>query len=151
MKSLKTILCVILLAAGYAGHGQVVADIKPAAEGKMGEFTEWQKAEASFDDGTKATFEYRIGLATRKGIACHYDLEVKNTSEITLNIKMKSSYYDKLVKGQFGDEAKEKLKPGKSVVARLIAQGCKKDKGSDKDDYGVCVACDFSASIDVSK
>ncbi len=149
MKKLS-LLCFVLLTVLFA-QAQVATGIKASPEGKMGEFSEWKKVDVSFDDGGKATIEYRIALATRKGIGCHYDLEVKNTSDITLTVRMKSSYYDKLVKSQFGEEIKEKLKAGKSVVGRLIAQGCKKEKGSNADDYASCIACDFEASIYVSK
>jgi hypothetical protein len=68
-----------------------------------------------------------------------------------VNVKLKSNYYDQFVKGYFGEEIKESLKPGKSIVGRLIAQGCKKDKGSDLDDFAACMACDFTATISVSK
>lgn len=135
----------------FTSKAQLVSNVKPAEDGKMEEYGEWKTAEASWDDGTKATIEYRVRLATRKGIGCHYDLEVKNTSSIKLEVKAKSSYYDKLVKSNFGDEAKENLKPGKSVAIRFIGQGCKKEKGVEKDDYGHCMACDFGIDIYVYK
>jgi hypothetical protein len=149
MKQFVGVLMLVFAAA--LSHAQVVSDIKPSAEGKMGEFSEWIKTEASFDDGTKVPIEYRIRLATRKGIGCHYDLEVVNKSDTKIDVRLKASYYDKLVKSNFGDEIKETLKPGKGVVGRLVAQGCKKDKGSDLDDYASCLACEFGASIYVSK
>lgn len=148
----KFLLCSFaLVLAAFVAEAQVATDIKPAADGKMGEYGDWKKVDVSFDDGVSATIEYRVRLATRKGIGCHYDLEVKNTSSIKLNVRGKSSYYDKLVKSQFGDEAKETLKPDKSVVMRFVAQGCKKEKGADLDDYGHCMACDFGLAIHVSK
>lgn len=130
---------------------QIVSGLRPDEDGKIGEFSEWKSVEATFDDGSKATIEYRIALVARKGIGCHYDLEVKNTSTDKLDIKIKSSYYDKLVKGNFGEEIKESLKAGKSVVARLIAQGCRGEKGADLSDFEACMACDFEASISVFK
>jgi hypothetical protein len=151
MKLKQFIGTIVLVFVAVISRAQVVSDIKPSAEGKMGEFTAWTPIEVSFDDGTKAPIEYRIRLATRKGIGCHYDLEVVNKSDIKLNVRLKSSYYDKLVKSNFGDEIKETLKPGKGVVGRLVAQGCKKDKGSDLDDYASCLACEFGASIYISK
>ena len=137
----------ITLSAG----AQVVTNIKPAPDGKIEEYGEWKTAEVVWDDGTKANVDYRIRLAARKGIGCHYDLEVKNNSSLKLEIKAKSSYYDKLVKSQFGDEGKENLKPGKSVAIRFVAQGCKKEKGVEKDDFGHCMACDFGIDLYVSK
>jgi hypothetical protein len=140
--------CILPTAALKA---QVAYGIKPYETGKMGEFTAWTKVDVVFDDNSTATIEYRIAIIKRKGIACHYTVEVKNTSSIKLDIKVKSSYYDKFVKGQFGDEFKNTVKPGKVAEAYVIAQGCKKEKGVEKDDYGHCMACDFGVSIFVSK
>ena len=135
----------------YLCAAQVASNVRPPENSKMGEFSEWQKVEASFDDGSKATIEYRSVLAKRMGVGCHYDVEVKNTSTTKLTIQFKSSYYDKLVKGNYGDEASETLKPDKSVSVRFVAQGCKKEKGVEKDDYGHCFACEFGVNISVSK
>lgn len=149
---MKTIFTLCFIFAGaLTAFSQVATGIKASSDKKMGEFTDWKKVDVSFDDGSAATIEYRIALATRKGIGCHYDIEIKNTSDITLKVIAEASYYDKLVKGNFSAAADEKLKAGKSFVARLIAQGCKKDKGSDLDDYATCLACEFEASIRVIK
>jgi len=147
----RMILTIALSSAMMFSYAQVVSNLKPPVEGKIGEFTEWVKADVTFDDNTSAVIEYRIALISRKGIACHYNVEVKNNSELKLKIRLKSSYYDKLVKGNYGDEIKETLKPGKSLSGRMIAQGCKKEKGSEADDYGHCMACEFGVSIFVSK
>lgn len=149
MRHLITIM--LLVAITFSVEAQVASNIRPAADGKMGEYGEWKNVDISFDDGSTATIEYRIRLANRKGIGCHYDLEVKNTSTEKLTVRAKSSYYDKLVKSNFGDEAKENIKAGKSIEIRFIAQGCKKDKGSDLDDFGACMACEFGIDIHVSK
>ncbi|MGL2963341.1 hypothetical protein ACSVH2_05930 [Flavobacterium sp. RSB2_4_14] len=151
MSLLKKSALFIIISNFMSINAQVVSELKPSIDGKMGEFTEWKTSSVNFDDGTSATFDYRIALADRKGIGCHYELEVKNTSALKLEFKMKSSYFDKLVKSQFGDEIKETLKPEKSVLAKFIAQGCKKEKGVEKDDYGHCMACDFGINIYVTK
>ena len=145
------ILSALLLLCIFSVNAQVVSDIRPPENGKTGEYTEWKKADVSFDDGTTATIEYRSVLTKRVGIACHYKIEVKNTSSTKLTIKFKSSYYDQLVKRNFGDESKGSVKPGNSIESSFIAQGCKKETGSEKDDYGHCFACDFGISIYVSK
>lgn len=150
MKKLLAFISIATLCVGFA-HAQVATNIRPEATGKMGEYGEWKNVDISFDDGSSATIEYRVRLATRKGIGCHYDLEVKNTSNIKLNVRARSSYYDKLVKSNFQDESKETLKPAKSVAIRFIAQGCKKEKGADTDDFGHCMACEFGLDIFVSK
>lgn len=147
----KFLMFIVIFIVSISAKAQVVSGVKPPATGEMGKFTEWQSAEVKFEDGTSAKIEYRIALATRKGIACHYDFEVKNSSDQKIKVRLKSSYYDKLVKGNFGDEIKETLKPGKGVTGRLVAQGCKKDKGSKAEDYELCLACEFGASIYVEK
>jgi hypothetical protein len=148
---MKRIVGILTLAvAALTSSAQVVSDIRPPADGKMGEFTEWTKANVSWDDGSTAVIEYRVAMAKRQGVGCHYDLEIKNTSDKKLVVRGKSHYYDQLVKSNYGDEAKETLKPGKSVSMRFIAQGCKKEKGTDKDDYGMCSACDFGINIHVA-
>ena len=155
MKIIKTVLFAAFLLSVHFSEAQdekVEFDIKPK-EGlsKMEEFTGWRSEIVKFKDGTTATIDYRFALAARKGIACHYDVEVKNTSEVKLTVVVSSTYYDKLVKRSFNEIKEESLKPGKSAVSRLIAQGCKKDKGSDLDDFATCMACDFAASIFVTK
>jgi hypothetical protein len=129
--------------------GQLVSDVRPPAEGTIGEFTEWKSVEAEFDNNTTATIEYRIALVARKGIGCHYEVQVKNTSDQKLDIKLKSSYYDKLVKGNFGEEIMESLKPGKELAAKLIAQGCRAEKGANLSDFEACMACEFGVNIHV--
>lgn len=151
MKTTKHLAYLAFFFMVFQGNSQVVSNLKPSIDGKLNEFTEWKTSETSFDDGTSATFEYRIALVARKGIGCHYDVEVKNTSSFKLEFKIKSSYYDKLVKGHYGDEIKETLKPEKSILGRFIAQGCRKEKGVEKDDFGHCMACDFDVAIYVTK
>lgn len=147
----KLLSMLFLLTSAMQLNAQVVSGLRPSETAKFGEYTEWQKKEVVFDDQTKAEIEYRITLVKRKGIACHYAVEIKNNSDMKLTVVIKSSYYDKLVKGNYGEQTKETIKPGKSVTATTIAQGCKKEKGTDADDYGICMACEFGVSIYVSK
>lgn len=130
---------------------QVVSGLKPPADGKMEQFTEWTKADVTFEDNTTATIEYRVALVARKGIGCHYALEVRNTSNEKLKVRMKSNYYDKLVKSHFGDEIEETLKPGKEVAGKFVGQGCKKEKGVEMEDFELCISCDLTLSIFVTK
>ena len=130
---------------------QVVTELRPAKGANMGDYTEWASEEVSFDDGTKANFEYRLALVKRQGIACHFEVEIKNNSDIKLDFKIKSDYYDKLVKGEFSEETKESLKGGKSGVFKTLIQGCKKEKGVDLSDYDTCMACEYGISIYVYK
>jgi hypothetical protein len=149
MKAL--IFSTLLLLSTTLLNAQAVSDIRPPENGKTGEYTEWKSVEVLFADGSKATIEYRTVLQKRIGIACHYRVEVKNTSDIKLSVKMKASYKDKLVKRDYSDEAKGSVKPGNSIESSFIAQGCKKEKGSETDDYGHCFACEFGINIYVSK
>jgi hypothetical protein len=148
---MKKIIFTLALSLTIMGiTAQVVSNLKPSADGKMGEFSEWTKADVILEDKTTASIEYRIALVAKKGIGCHYALEVKNTSDVKINVRMKSNYYDKLVKSYFGDEIKESLKPGKSVEGKFVGQGCKKEKGVEKEDYEQCLDCDLTMSIFVT-
>ncbi|MBP6722035.1 MAG: hypothetical protein KA239_06925 [Bacteroidia bacterium] len=149
MKSLFLMIafCITFLSV----NAQVVSDLKPDAGGKMGEFTEWKKADVDFGDNTNAVIEYRIALDSKRALACNYVVEVKNTSDMKLQIRLKSNYYDKLVKGYFGDEVKGTAKPGKTVVGKFIGQGCKNNKGEDFEGYALCINCGLTVSIFVSK
>lgn len=151
MKTIKNLSTFFFFILSLQSYAQAVQGLRAQADGKMGEFTEWVSKDVGFDDGTSATFEYRIALMDRKGIGCHYEVEIKNTSSIKLSFKLDSNYYDKLVKSHFGDVIKESLKPGKSFSGKFVAQGCKKEKGIERDDYGNCIACDFFVDISVSK
>jgi len=151
MKIIKNLLALMLFVVGLQSNAQAVKGLRAQADGEMGKFSEWVSKDVGFDDGTSATFDYRIALVSRKGIGCHYEVEIKNTSSIKLTFKLDSNYYDKLVKSHFGDDIKESLKPDKSFLGKFVAQGCKKEKGSEKDDYGNCIACDFFVDISVTK
>lgn len=126
---------------------QFVTNLRPPAKANMGDYTEWASENVTFKDGSTATIEYRLALVDRKGIGCHFDVEVKNNSDMKLDIVVKSDYYDKLVKGEFSEAAKETLKGGKSAVLRSLVQGCKKDKDVELSDYDACMACEFGISI----
>jgi hypothetical protein len=152
VRLMKAIIWMIALCFSVLGlNAQVVSGLKPSPDGKMGEYTEWKKADVVFEDQTNAAIEYRIALASRTGLACNYKVEVKNVSDIKLDVRIKSNYYDRLVKSHFGDEGKQTLKPGKSVEAKFIGQGCKKEKGTNLEDYALCIDCDLTVSIFVSK
>lgn len=62
-------------------NAQVVTGLRVPENSQMGQYTEWQTAEISFDDGTTSSIDYRMAMVTRKGVACHYDVEVKNNSD----------------------------------------------------------------------
>jgi hypothetical protein len=64
---------------------------------------------------------------------------------------MKSSYYDKLVKGYYGEEIRENMKAGDNITARFIAQGCKGEKGTENTDFETCMVCEFGIDFNVSK
>lgn len=148
----KILLCIALFYfSGNLLFAQVVSSIRPDANGEMDKFSEWKTSEVVFEDGKKANFEYRIALVKKKMLACHYELEIKNTSEEKLEFTVKSHYYDKLVKSNFGDKSKEKIKPGKTTNFHFVAQGCKKDKGTDRSDFEHCMSCEFYMEIFVEK
>lgn len=148
---MKKLFFTLVLSLAIMGlTAQVVSNLKPPANGTMGEFSEWTKLDVNIDGNSTASIEYRIALLAKKGLGCHYALEVKNNSDIKLNVRMKSNYYDKLVKSHFGDEIKESIKPGKTVQGKFIGQGCKKDKGVEKDEYEQCIDCDLTMSIFVT-
>jgi len=152
MKLFKVSAAILFCIVSFCVNAQTVSGVKPDPTKAMGVYSDWTKSDVTFEDGSTATIEYRLALITRKGIACHYDFEVKNTSSANVKVKLKSSYSDKLVKGLYHEEVKESLKAGKSVVARFIAQGCKKDKGAEElEPYAQCMACSFFVDITVSK
>lgn len=153
MIKLKAMLAGSLLLLGVTANAQEEFKLEVSKEGKMGDYTEWTKKELVFGDGTKASVEYRMGLYNRKGIACYYNVEVKNTSDIKLKVKAKNHYYDKLVKRNFSEEAEESVKPGNTVVLTSIAQGCKKEKDApdDRTDYQHCTACEFYVNLSFKK
>lgn len=121
--------------------------ILPAENGKPGEFTEWKKVE--FTIGTdQLSYEYRIAFNKRKMLACYYEVQMKNTSTKKLKTELRTHYYDKLVKDNFGDKFKEGVKAGKEVTFLIITQGCKADKEKkDQADFERCRSCGLSYEI----
>lgn len=148
---MKHFLVLILCAVGLMAHAQVVTGVRPAPDATFGQWSDWKTVEVSFDDGTLLNIEYRLVLASRKGMACNYDVEVKNPSDIKLDVTFVYQYYDKLVKKDFAEKEKVSLKPGKTGQSHITVQGCKKDKGSTLDGEALCHACDFGVDIYVSK
>ncbi|HNQ12393.1 MAG TPA: hypothetical protein PKH65_00410 [Bacteroidia bacterium] len=154
MKSIIKIICIgiflslsVNLNAQNADFGNKVVTIDKPSSKSMGEFTEWTKMELVLEDGSKGEIEYRIALANRKGIACHYQVEVKNNTSAKLKLTFDSNYYDKLVKSHFGEKKQGTVKPGAIMEATLIAQGCKKEKGKELSDFENCMACDFFVDL----
>jgi hypothetical protein len=124
--------------------------ILPPADSKEGVFTEWKKVEFSTSSGT-GSYEYRIAFDNRKALACYYTIEVKNTCSEKINVNVKTHYYDKLVKSNFGDELKATIKPGKITAYDVITQGAKADKEKkDQPDIERCLGCDFSYTVSAS-
>ncbi|MDX5319586.1 MAG: hypothetical protein LPK45_00860 [Bacteroidota bacterium] len=121
-------------------------------EGKVNEFSEWVAATATLGDKSEVQFEYRIKLVKKTGMACHYEIEVKNNSDRKLNFGIAFTYYDQLVKRDMKEAVKGKIKPGATGKLKMIAQGCKKKKDAEKsDDYSVCTACGMTYQIVVTE
>lgn len=148
---MKKLIAIVLLFFAINSYAQTVSGITANKEGNFGEYSAWTKKEVKFDDGTSMNFEYRIALLKRVGIGCHYMLEVKNNGDKKYEFEVKSHYYDKFVKSNFGDKGKEKIKPGATEGFRFVAQGCKKEKDVDRTDYQHCTACDMTVDITVFK
>lgn len=140
-----TLICSLALQAQESG-------VLPPVDAKFETFTDWKKMTVSFDGGQEATYEYRIALVKRKALACTYDLQIKNTSSSKLKFKVNTHYYDRLVKGNFGDKFDEKVKPGATTSFIILTQGCKADKDKkDQEDYERCMSCGLSYEIRVYK
>lgn len=148
MKPFFTIMILLLAATSNA-------QVKGSAqlpEGKVNEFSEWVAATYTLGDNTTVEFEYRIKLNKKTGMACHYQLEFRNKSDRKLNFGVVFTYYDQLVKREMSEGAKAKVKGGAAGSVKMIVQGCKKQKDSEKkDDYSVCTACGLSYEIVVTE
>jgi hypothetical protein len=151
MKRLPFIIVLLVFVAYNHVQAQVVSGIQAPQDGKMGKYSAWKKVPVLFDDNSTAVIEYRTALVKSKGISCHYNLEVKNLSDVKFKIRMKSDYFNQSENSHAGDETKTKIKPGETVVGRFVGQGCKKEKGEDKDAYERCISCDLTMSIFASK
>ena len=146
---MKKIIILVVLATVFtmAGRAQMELGILPPEGSQPEQFTEWKKVE--FTSGSETfTYEYKIAFKKRKALACYWEIVVKNTSAKKIKFKVKSHYYDRFVKGNFGEEAKETVKPGKEQSFVAIQQGCKADKEKkDQPDMERCRGCDFSYDI----
>lgn len=133
-------------------NAQEEQGVLPPANASFETYTDWKKVSVTFEKGGEATYEYRIALIKRKGLACNYDLQIKNTSDSKLEFKVKTHYFDRLVKDNFGDKYDEKIKPGATVSFIILTQGCKADKDKkDQEDYERCMSCGLSYEIRVFK
>ena len=148
MNKIFTTLTSLLLAAspiiGFCQHTET--GVLPSEKEK--EFTEWKKVQA---DGV--SYEYRIAFNGKKALACHYNLEIKNSSADKVKLKIVTHYMDRLVKQRFGDTFKETLKPGKDKLFTFLTQGAKAGKDiKEAPDGELCIkGCEFSYEIVAEK
>lgn len=126
-----------------------VVGILPPATAKAEEYSEWIKQDAINKSGEKiGTYEYRIAFTKRKALACHFDLQIKNTSSEKLKFAVLAEYRDRLVKRQFSDAHSEKVKPGETVSIDILTQGNKANKeNKEEDDFTRCMGCDLKYTI----
>lgn len=150
MKTLKLMLLVLFCSLCSIAGAQTVT-VKPNPNGKINEFSPWETLAVKGADGSTANIEFRLKLEKRMGVSCHYIIEVKNSSTDKIDVVVIGTYYDKLVKGNFKEEKKSTLKPGKTFSHKVMTQGCKKDKGVEADDYGHCMNCTFELTVIATK
>lgn len=138
----------MMLLTGFAAGAQTTG-VGLAENGKEGEYGEWQKVEDKLPNGTSVTYEYRLRLRKKLAFACHYDVEIKNTSTEKFGAVVSFTYYDRLVNQNFGGSEKVKVKPGGSGEIGMLVQGCKKKKDEPKDmsDYDICRSCGLQYTI----
>lgn len=144
MKKLSLILFVSLCISSVSAQ----LSSKPA--GGFGVWTDWSTITYDADEkNPETTLEYRIMLDGRTGIACNYQIEVKNTSSIKMTGNVKVAYWDYLVNSAIGpDIQKYSLNPGQSKVFKFKVQGCtKQGKKDEEDKFKICTACEMSYDI----
>jgi hypothetical protein len=138
---MKKISILIVIVIGFLVNVKaqfMETGVMPPENGKTEEFTEWKKVEFTINS-QNLSYEYRIAFQKRKALACNYELQVKNTSTVKISFKVKTHYEDLLVKGSFGDEFKELIKPDNTVSFLIITQGCKADKEKEaQEDFDRC-------------
>lgn len=116
----------------------------------FGNWSEW--GTITYDADTKnpeTKLEYRIMLDSRSGLACNYQIEIKNISEIKMSGNLKVAYHDYLVNAAVGpDIQKYSLKPGQSKVFKVKVQGCTKQGDKNLEDkFKICTNCIMSYEI----
>lgn len=138
MKKRFALFALVLLATA----AQAQLSLKPA--GGFGVWTEWSTITYDADaKNPEAKLDYRIMLAGRSGIACNYEVEIKNTNAFKMSGNLKVAYFDYLVNASVGpDIQKYALAPGKSKVFKVKVQGCTKQGNKDLEDkFQICTNC----------
>lgn len=147
MRISTTLLLTLVAIIPILSFGQHTerGDLPPQKEK---EYTQWKKVTA---DGV--SYEYRIAFSGKRALTCNYLLEIKNTSDAKLKLKIVTHYMDRLVKQRFGDTFKETLKPGKDKLFEFLTQGAKAGKDmKDVPDGELCLkGCDFFYEIIAEK
>lgn len=125
--------------------------VMPDSNAVKGQFTEWKSVTVTDAKGVELTYEYRVAWMKRTGIACYYNIEIKNTSKVKLKtVKLTYRYHDKLVNADIVDVKKGSAKIGGTAVFKFIQQGCRKDKGAkDVPDNVACSRCPLEIEVTV--
>lgn len=145
---MKKLILIMMLLTGYIANAQTTG-VGLSENGKEGEYGEWQKVDDKLPDGKAVTYEYRLRLRKKLAFACHYDVEIKNTSSEKFMAVVSFSYFDRLVNQTYSGVEKVKVKPGGSGEIGMLVQGCKKKKDEPKDmsDYDICRSCGLQYTI----
>lgn len=148
MKKTLLVLLVLLTTSILTVNAQ--ESFKTPGKKEFKEWSEWKKMTYNVSDAVSVELEYRLAMSGRKGIACHYDMEIKNLSDKKIEGQIIWRYYDNLVKSNIKEVKDYKLKPNGTAAVHLIVQGCKK-KDKELEDYDVCLACPCSFDLNVNK
>lgn len=148
MKKLVPVLLAILAVVALPSFKKAAFPLPPPGS-EIGTFTNWEKISFTNSKNEEVSFEYRIALVKKVAFGCHYDVQVKNNSSSKMSVSVEYSYFDNLVKSTYKNVVTMKVKKGKTGVARLIVQGCKKkDKDSKEDSKAaICLGCGLEYSV----
>lgn len=141
---------IILFTSFMMGVTSIFSQLSMKPGGAFKEWSAWSTITYDADEkNPEATLDYRIMLDGRTGIACNYQIEIKNTSSIKMSGNLKVAYMDYLVNAIVGpDVQKYSLAPGKSKVFKVKVQGCTKQGNKELEDkYIICTNCLMSYDI----
>jgi hypothetical protein len=125
-------------------NAQSTIPLDPKGDFKV--WSDWHHDTVTGGDGKVYTFDYRVQIAKRQGMAVYYEIEIKNTCSYALSGRIEFNYTTTWLSTPMSESEKFKCKPGASTTVQYIQQGCKKTDKS-KSDYQACLECPMDYTI----
>jgi hypothetical protein len=144
MKKLIIAFLFVFTCCAQGLFAQSTIQLDPKGDFKT--WSDWHNGTVKGEDGKEYTYDYRVQLVKRKGIAVYYAIEIKNTCANNISGRVNFVYNTIWLNTPMNESVKFKCKAGQSTIVEYIQQGCKKTDKT-KTDYQASLECPMDYTI----